>query len=102
MDESLTPDTQHLTPDPVEARKAEHLQVTATRDVNTRTGPGWVDVHLLHEALPEVDLEAVDLSVDFLGRRLQAPLAISAMTGGHEKAREGNALPARAAGRPGP
>ena len=87
--------------DAVEVRKAEHLQVTATRDVNTRAGPGWADVHLLHEALPEVDLEAVDLSVEFLGRRLKAPLAIAAMTGGHVAAREVNAVLARAAERHG-
>ena len=46
----------------VEARKGEHLRVTASRDVNTRTGPGWADIHLIHEALPEVDLDAVDVS----------------------------------------
>jgi isopentenyl-diphosphate delta-isomerase len=87
--------------DPVEARKAEHLTVTASQDVNTRAGPGWDDVHLLHEALPEVDLEAVDLSVDFLGKRLETPLAISAMTGGHAMASDLNAVLARGAERHG-
>lgn len=90
-----------MTPDPVEARKAEHLQVTASQDVDTRAGPGWTDVHLLHEALPEVDLAAVDLSVELLGRRLRAPLVISAMTGGHAMAGEVNAALARAAERHG-
>jgi isopentenyl-diphosphate Delta-isomerase len=87
--------------DPVEARKAEHLQVTATRDVDTRAGPGWADIHLVHEALPELDLEAVDLSVKFLGKQLKSPLAISAMTGGHAMARDLNAVLARAADRHG-
>jgi isopentenyl-diphosphate delta-isomerase len=87
--------------DPVEARKAEHLQVTATRDVSTRTGAGWADIHLIHEALPEIDLDAVDLGCEFLGRGLSAPLAISAMTGGHAMARELNAVLARAAERHG-
>jgi isopentenyl-diphosphate Delta-isomerase len=87
--------------DAVAARKAEHLRVTATQDINTRAGPGWADVHLIHEALPEVDLDAVDLSVDFLGRRLPAPLVIAAMTGGHAAAREVNAVLARAAERHG-
>jgi isopentenyl-diphosphate delta-isomerase len=58
-------------------------------------------VQLLHEALPELDLEAVDLSVTFLGRRLRAPLAIAAMTGGHAVASEVNATLARAAERHG-
>lgn len=89
------------TPDPVEQRKAEHLQVTASRDVNTRAGPGWADVHLVHDALPELDLEEVDLTVEFLGRRLGGPLVIAAMTGGHAMASEVNAVLARAAERHG-
>jgi isopentenyl-diphosphate Delta-isomerase len=87
--------------DPVEARKAEHLRVTATRDVNTRAAPGWADVHLVHEALPEIDLDQVDLSLELFGRRLQAPLVLAAMTGGHALALEVNAVLARAAERHG-
>jgi isopentenyl-diphosphate delta-isomerase len=87
--------------DVVEARKAEHLQVTAARDVNTKVGPGWSDIHLIHEALPELDLEAIDISVQVLGRRLRVPLVISAMTGGHAMAHAVNAVLARAAERHG-
>ena len=86
-----------MTHDPVEARKAEHLRVTATRDVNTRATAGWGDVHLLHEALPEIDLDQVDLSFELFGRRLGAPLVLAAMTGGHALALEVNAVLARAA-----
>ncbi|MGD9713630.1 MAG: type 2 isopentenyl-diphosphate Delta-isomerase, partial [Thermomicrobiales bacterium] len=35
-----------------------------------------------HSALPEVDFADIDLAVDFLGRRLSAPILISSMTGG--------------------
>ena len=73
--------------DAVQARKAEHLRLTASSDVNARTGAGWADVRLLHEALPAVDLDAVDLSVTFLGRRLAAPLVIAGMTGGTARPR---------------
>lgn len=85
----------------VEARKGEHLRVTASRDVETRAGAGWRDIHLLHEALPEINLEDVDLSVDLLGKRLRAPVVIAAMTGGHETAIQVNAVLARAAERHG-
>jgi isopentenyl-diphosphate delta-isomerase len=87
--------------DPVETRKAEHLRVSATADVNTRVGAGWEDVHLVHEALPEVDFPAIDLSTELFGKRLKAPLVIASMTGGHAAAREINARLARAAERHG-
>ncbi len=82
-------------------RKGEHLAIAAQENVESHVGAGWRDVHLLHEALPRVDLAAVDLSVEFLGRRLRAPLIISAMTGGHPAAREINARLGRAAQRHG-
>jgi isopentenyl-diphosphate delta-isomerase len=81
--------------DPVEQRKAEHLLVAASPEVNTRTQPGWADVHLLHHALPRADL------AEFLGRRLRAPLVIAGMTGGHAAATQVNATLARAAERHG-
>ncbi|MGH2368162.1 MAG: type 2 isopentenyl-diphosphate Delta-isomerase [Chloroflexota bacterium] len=87
--------------DAVEARKVEHLQLTATGDVNTRTGAGWTDIHLIHEAIPAADLDDIELTAEFLGRRLRAPLVIAAMTGGHAQASEVNACLARAAERHG-
>lgn len=87
--------------DAVERRKGEHLQVASTGDVDSRTGPGWPDVRLVHCALPVTDLSAIDLSVELLGRRLKAPLVISAMTGGHRMATEVNRRLASAAERHG-
>jgi isopentenyl-diphosphate Delta-isomerase len=87
--------------DQVEARKAEHLRVTASRDVETRTSPGWSDIRLVHEALPELDLDGVDVGAEFLGRRVRAPLVIAAMTGGHRMAGEVNEVLARCAERHG-
>src|SRR5436305_13224580 len=82
--------------DPVEARKAEHLRVSATADVNTRVGAGWDDVHLIHEALPELDFNDIDLSETLFGKRVHAPLVLASMTGGHAAALEINAVLARA------
>src|SRR5260370_41516639 len=84
-----------------EARKADHLRVSASGDVDALAGPGWDDVRLVHEALPEVDQCAIDLSVSFLGRDLRAPLVIAGMTGGHRTAYDVNAVLARAAERHG-
>ena len=79
-------------PDPatIARRKAEHLSLAAEADVDTRTRAGWDDVHLVHDALPDVDAADVDVSATFLDRTLRLPLVISGMTGGHEAARKVN------------
>lgn len=51
---------------------------------------GFERVAFLHSALPDLDLDAIDLSVEFLGKRLRAPLLISSMTGGPERAADIN------------
>lgn len=82
-------------------RKGEHLAIVSERDVEARIRAGWEDVHLVHDALPVVDRDAVDLSTKLLGRTLRLPLVISGMTGGHERARAVNAALARVAEREG-
>lgn len=72
--------------DPIQERKAEHLRLTATADVESRRGAGWADVRLVHAALPELDWDEIDCSQVFLGRRLRLPLVIAGMTGGFEAA----------------
>ncbi len=83
--------------DAIEARKADHLRLSAAGDVEATQAPGWGDVHLVHEALPEIDRCDVNLSARFLKATLKAPLLIAGMTGGHSTAREVNAVLARAA-----
>lgn len=75
--------------------------MAAAEDVETRTPAGWDDIHLLHDALPDVDASAIDLSARFLGRKLALPLIISGMTGGHPQALAINAVLARVAERRG-
>jgi isopentenyl-diphosphate Delta-isomerase len=85
----------------IESRKADHLRLSASGDVDARAGPGWQDIHLVHEALPEVDASAIDLRAELLGRELRLPLVIAGMTGGHKTAHAVNAVLARAAERHG-
>jgi isopentenyl-diphosphate delta-isomerase len=85
----------------IEARKADHVRLSASADVEASVGPGWDDIHLVHEALPEIDQADIELSITFLGTTLRAPLLIAGMTGGHRTARDVNAVLARAAERHG-
>jgi isopentenyl-diphosphate delta-isomerase len=69
--------------DEVQLRKAEHVQIALKQDLAAPQAASWQDIRLIHQALPEVDLDGIDTSVEFLGRRFDYPLLISAMTGGH-------------------
>jgi isopentenyl-diphosphate delta-isomerase len=70
----------------IERRKAAHLELCAREDVEARRSTLLDQVHLLHEALPELSFEEVDLSRELLGRRLEAPILISGMSGGTPEA----------------
>lgn len=69
--------------DEVKQRKAEHVQVSLAHDISAPQSASWADVHLVHEALPEVDLDEIDTSTEYLGRQLRYPIFISSLTGGH-------------------
>lgn len=71
----------------ISERKADHIELCATGDVGFRAKTTLLEqVELIHDALPELALDAVDTSVLLLGKRLRAPLLIAAMTGGTERA----------------
>jgi isopentenyl-diphosphate delta-isomerase len=77
-------------------RKAEHVKVVLGKDVEGRYRY-WDDIQLFHNALPEIDFAEIDPSVEFLGKRLQAPLMITGMTGGYPGAVTINSNLAKAA-----
>lgn len=66
-------------------RKRDHVDIVLEQEVRPRHNY-WDDVHLVHQALPEVDLDEIDLRTTLFGKRLAAPLVISSMTGGFEDA----------------
>ena len=64
------------------ARKADHIRINLEEDVRSGLTTGLERYRFVHQALPELDLAAVDPSVVWFGKRLSAPLLISSMTGG--------------------
>lgn len=79
-------------------RKIEHLKLCAESPVEARKmTAGFEDVTLIHRALPELDMDKLDLSIDFLGKRLQAPFLIASITGGHPETTSVNSALAGAA-----
>ena len=68
-------------------RKLEHLRINLKEDVQYRqTTNGLERYHFIHQALPDLNLEEIDLSTSFFGKPLRAPLLISSMTGGADEA----------------
>ncbi|OYT62919.1 MAG: type 2 isopentenyl-diphosphate Delta-isomerase [Thermofilum sp. ex4484_15] len=66
----------------VEARKEEHVRICLKGDCVESGSPLFEEVYLIHEALPEVNLDEVDTATEFLGHEFSAPIIITAMTGG--------------------
>jgi isopentenyl-diphosphate delta-isomerase len=69
--------------DEVKQRKIEHVNIALEQDISIPQRANWGDVHFVHQALPEVDLDEIDTSVTFLGHTLRYPIFISSLTGGH-------------------
>lgn len=79
-------------------RKIEHLELCAQRPVESRdVTSGFDDVMLVHKALPQINMDEIDLSAKFLGRELKAPFLIASITGGHPDTKPVNAALAEAA-----
>ena len=72
-------------------RKKEHLELCLdTPSVTSRFGTGLDRYSFVHNALPELDIDEIDVSTKFLGSQLRAPILISSMTGGFALARQVN------------
>lgn len=66
-----------------ELRKEAQLLVCLNNDVQAMgVTTGFERYRFIHQALPEVDWQEIDLATSLLGKRLRAPVIISGMTGG--------------------
>jgi isopentenyl-diphosphate delta-isomerase len=83
--ETLAPGGAAAAGAPERDRKLEHIQLAL--EERMQLGVSFFDGYRFdNNALPEIDLHSIDTGVTFLGRRLEAPLLISSMTGGTETA----------------
>lgn len=67
------------------SRKLEHVKLVASSKVESSESTLLEYVRLIHNPLPETDIDKVDLTTRFCGlkKTLKAPLVITGMTGGH-------------------
>ena len=74
-----------------QARKKQHLEICLdTESVSSHSSTGLDHYRFIHNALPELDLDEIDVGTTFLGKKLGAPILISSMTGGFDLARKVN------------
>ncbi len=69
-----------------ESRKKDHVDLVLKKDVQYAKSPGFERIDFIHNALPECNFNKIDLSCQFLGKRLNYPLLITGMTGGYKDA----------------
>jgi isopentenyl-diphosphate delta-isomerase len=86
-----------MTDHSIRQRKLDHVDLAMNDAAAAQNDPGWSDVTLVPVSLPSVNLEDVDLSADFLGAKLKAPIFIAGMTGGHPDVEKINSSLATAA-----
>lgn len=76
----------------IQERKKDHVELTSNADVAYQQSSGFDRYRFVHNALPEVNPEEIDLSATFLGRSFSFPLFISSMTGGYTEAGSVNTI----------
>ncbi|MCC6334178.1 MAG: type 2 isopentenyl-diphosphate Delta-isomerase [Myxococcales bacterium] len=79
-------------PDDTTARRKDaHLDLCATEEVAPKENSTLLEcVRLVHCAMPELSADEIDLSTPLFGKTLKAPLLVTGMTGGTERAGEVN------------
>jgi isopentenyl-diphosphate Delta-isomerase len=66
----------------IEKRKLDHIDIILSGTAKHGVASGFDDVQFEHCALPNVNLDDIDLSTSFLGKSLRLPYLASSMTGG--------------------
>jgi isopentenyl-diphosphate delta-isomerase len=74
----------------IKDRKADHIRICKSE----RVAPGhcyWDDVRFVHNALPEIDADDIDMTCELFRSKLEFPLIVTAITGGFSGAKKINA-----------
>ena len=71
----------------IKQRKKEGIVIPLTKNVQAKESSTYLEyVKLIHNALPEIDYEVVEITQNFLNHSFKAPIIIDSMTGGTPEA----------------
>ena len=65
----------------ISERKLQHLRLSLEASVQSTRSAGFERYALPHCALPDLDLDAIDVTTTFLTRRLRLPVAVADQIG---------------------
>ena len=82
---------------PIDQRKADHIKINLEQDVRSALTTGLENYRFIHEALPELDLNRINTTLNLFGKKLNSPTLVSSMTGGTAEAETINLRLAEAA-----
>jgi len=66
----------------IEQRKKDHIDIILSGAARHHNDSGFGAISFVHNALPEINFDEIDLSTAFLGKNLKLPYLASSMTGG--------------------
>jgi isopentenyl-diphosphate delta-isomerase len=79
-------------------RKIDHIDIFLRKNVKFQAiTPGFENYRFMHNALPELDYDKIDMSTEFFGKKLNYPILISPLSGGTELSKSINRKLARLA-----
>ncbi len=67
-------------------RKSEHIQINLEKDVQSGLTNGLEKYQFIHQALPELALDEINLEQTLFGKTQPVPVLVSSMTGGTKDA----------------
>ena len=77
-------------------RKLDHLKIPI--EYNVQHSENYFKyIKLIHNPLPEMDYDEIDISIKFFNKEVSAPICIAAITGGHPISKKINRILAKAA-----
>lgn len=67
-------------------RKSSHVDLVLKEKIDYLKSTGFEKYEFVHNALPEIDFSEIDTSVGFFSHKFSAPIIVSSMTGGYDRA----------------
>ena len=74
----------------VRQRKLDHLRICLDKEVDYTISNGFEEYRFVHNALPELNKDDIDLSMRFLRKKISCPLMIAPISGGVSLAKKIN------------